>query len=89
MNNPTQQPPTMPDVIWANTLRNDLRQPTGNWFGYDTSKHGFTSYTRTDLIPERAKLAAERYFKDGKCYSWEIQELTAIIIEAMKGVMRE
>ena len=53
---PTPQPPAMPDVIWACLNKGETSH--GQWSKWNTA--GCTSYTRTDLITLRAKLAAER-----------------------------
>ena len=72
-------PNEMPDVIWAGILSND--KPDWTPFQFQV---GYTSYTRTDLLEQRAKVAAAEIMSK-RAWDLEEDELTAIIIAAVKG----
>ena len=92
----TTPPNEMPEVIWAHLYTGDRCQgkfQTAKWEGlFDTS------YTRTDLLEQRAKVAAEnlqkqfsigtfsRFCDDPADFdSATAEELTTIILNALKG----
>ena len=71
----------MPDVIWAyeDTIGNICATP----FHSESYK---TSYTRTDLLEQRAKVAAEKWYPHDTESGIRMREqLTAIILAARKG----
>lgn len=75
--------PAMPDVIWCMPSCGGTEQGK-----YHVNKYTCynTSYTRTSLLAERAKIAAKNVFEScDYMVETSIEELTVIITEALKG----